>query len=68
LVLRAAEAWGNMVLTLESIKGVLGVEVDPAQLEKVVVTIVALWLLQNTFEDKEDEWQMIARKAKGYLK
>jgi hypothetical protein len=36
--------------------------------EKVVLTIMALWLLKVKFEEKEDEWQMIAKKAKAYLK
>ena len=30
--------------------------------------MVALWLLQDRFEDAEDEWQMIAKKAKTWLK
>jgi hypothetical protein len=30
--------------------------------------LVALWLLQDRFEGAEDEWQMIAKKAKTWLK
>jgi hypothetical protein len=36
--------------------------------EKVIYTILALWILKERFEDQEDEWQMIARKAKNFLK
>ena len=30
--------------------------------------MVALWILQDRFEDAQDEWQMIAKKAKTWLK
>jgi len=37
-------------------------------IDRVVFTIMALWVLENAFEDQEDEWQMIAAKARAYLK
>ena len=41
---------------------------DVQILEILFITIVSLFALKEKFEDKEDEWQMIARKAKGFLK
>lgn len=34
----------------------------------MLATALALIVLENEFEDKEDEWQMIAKKAKSFLK
>jgi len=34
----------------------------------VLVTLLALLVLEEVFEDQEDEWQLIAKKAKSYLK
>ena len=31
-------------------------------------TLVALYILKETFEGKKQEWQMIAKKAKEWLK
>ena len=36
-------------------------------MEQVYLTLLALFLLQEAYMDKEDEWQMIARKAKTFL-
>ena len=36
-------------------------------LERAYMTLLALFILQEVFEEKEDEWQMIARNAKTYL-
>ena len=36
-------------------------------MEQVYLTLLALFLLREVFIDKEDEWQMIARKAKTFL-
>jgi len=41
---------------------------DVQILEILLITLVSLFALKEKFEDKEEEWQMIARKAKGYLK
>jgi hypothetical protein len=41
---------------------------DVQILDILLITLVSLFALKEKFEDKEDEWQMIARKAKGYLK
>ena len=32
------------------------------------LTLVALFILQEEFEDRENEWQLIAKKGKDYLK
>ena len=41
---------------------------DKSALEQVWLTIVALFILERLFKDKEDEWVLIAKKAKTYLK
>ena len=41
---------------------------DKKLIDNVVLTIIALWLLQEKYETQEDEWQMIAKKARGHLK
>jgi hypothetical protein len=34
----------------------------------VLTTILALFILQEKFEDREDEWTLLAKKAKAWLK
>ena len=34
----------------------------------VWLTAVALWILENIFKDKKDEWRRIATKANSVLK
>ena len=41
---------------------------DPALKDQVFVTLLAIYLLQEAFGDSEDEWTLLARKAKTYLK
>lgn len=41
---------------------------DALILERVIFTLIALYIMKERYEEKEDEWQMIARKAKAYLK
>ncbi|CDW74004.1 UNKNOWN [Stylonychia lemnae] len=36
--------------------------------KQVLLTILALFILKEIFDDKEDEWVMIAKKAKTYLR
>ena len=36
--------------------------------DAILVTICALYILQEYFEAREDEWQLIAKKAKTALK
>ncbi len=36
--------------------------------ESILVTMIALYILQEYFEAREDEWQLIAKKAKTALK
>ena len=38
-----------------------------ADSEAVYLTLLALLILQVCFDDYEDEWQLIARKAKIFL-
>ena len=38
-----------------------------SDLEKIYLTLLALYLLEEAYADEEDQWQMIARKAKTYL-
>jgi len=35
--------------------------------EKVVMTLIALCILEECFEDRQTEWLMIAQKAKNFL-
>ena len=37
-------------------------------IQKLILTILALWVLQKEFEDKEEEWQLIAKKGRMYIK
>ena len=41
---------------------------DQAIKDQVFVTLLAIYLLQEAFGDSEDEWTLLARKAKTYLK
>ena len=34
----------------------------------VYLTLVALFVLSEEFEDRENEWRLIAKKGKDYLK
>ena len=38
-----------------------------ANAEAVYLTLLALYILQECFDDYEDEWELIARKAKTFL-
>ncbi len=50
-----------------SIKAKLQSEL-PSKDIRVLITLVALWILQDKYEDLEGMWQMIAKKAKTWLK
>ena len=41
---------------------------DSSQRDLVWATLLALYILSKKFDDKESEWQLIATKAKKYLK
>jgi len=41
---------------------------DAASIELVVNTLVAILVLKRDLEEQEDEWVLIAKKAKLYLK
>ena len=41
---------------------------DQSEYLQVYLTILALWILKEKYDEQEDEWQMIAKKAKNYLK
>ena len=40
-------------------------EVDP---RCVYLTLLALYILKEGFDSKKDEWQLLAKKAKDFLK
>ena len=39
-----------------------------ADVMTVYLTLLALYILAEAFEDDEDEWQMIASKARDFLR
>ena len=39
-----------------------------ADLTIIYLTLLALYILEEAFRDCEDEWQMIASKARDYLR
>lgn len=43
-------------------------QLDNAVKETAWVTLIALYLLHEKFEERESEWKLIADKAKEYLK
>ena len=46
-------------------------EINKADIENVIranLTLVALYILQEEFEGREEEWKLIAKKGKEYLK
>jgi hypothetical protein len=53
----------EIIETLKQLAGSLTASVDD-----VLMTLIALYLLQEKFEDREDEWSLIAKKAKTWLK
>jgi len=49
-------------------KKLLSLEIlNDSEIDKAWMTILALFILENVFGDREDEWLMIAQKAKTYL-
>ena len=44
----------------------LGIQGDSI-IEQIYLTLLALFILEESFCDNEDEWQMIAKNAKKYL-
>ncbi|TNV83889.1 hypothetical protein FGO68_gene8442 [Halteria grandinella] len=42
--------------------------VDPTKLNEVWLTLLAIYILTKKFNAKEDEWQLIAGKARAFLK
>ena len=39
-----------------------------AEPDSIVLTIVALFILNEVFSDQKDQWQLLAKKAKDFLK
>ena len=39
-----------------------------ADIETVYVTMLAIYILAEAFGDKEDEWTLVVRKAKTFMK
>jgi hypothetical protein len=54
-------------LSEEKLREAVG-KLGTTAIDIVVFTLMALWILEQSFEDQEDEWQMIAAKAKTFLK
>jgi hypothetical protein len=40
---------------------------DSDEAKKVWLTILALYVLEKTFSEQEDEWKLIAKKAQRWL-
>ena len=54
---------------IEKIKALLNdAHLNEEDSDKILATLVALYLLQETFADRESEWRLIAKKAKDWLK
>ncbi len=49
----------------EELKGLLG---DNDLLEKAHLTLIAVSIFENRFEEREDEWKLIVAKALKFLK
>ena len=41
---------------------------DGTDQDCIYLTLVALFILREVFDDRKDEWELIAKKAKDYLK
>jgi hypothetical protein len=39
-----------------------------AEVEQVIATLIALFLLAEVFEDDKTQWSLVAQKAKNYLR
>ena len=71
-------AWNNFILVISFFKNAIEVEserlkslaavTDVSQHGAPWVTLLALYVLHKKFSDRESEWQLIATKAKKYLK
>jgi hypothetical protein len=40
----------------------------PITIESIYFTVLALFILKEVFVDREDEWQLLAKKAKNLLR
>ncbi len=56
----------EVVLKEELAKSVPGVSENT--LQRILLTVYALWVLQREYEEKEEEFQMIAKKGRTYIK
>ena len=71
-------AWSDLGLVMTFFKNpgqvdaekasALAAVTDSSQLDLAWATLLALFVLQTKFADRESEWQLIATKAKKYLK
>jgi hypothetical protein len=71
-------AWNDINLVISFFKNAIEVEservkslaavTDVSQHEAAWTTLLALYVLQYKFSDRESEWQLIATKAKKFLK
>lgn len=50
------------------VREALAQETLTEELEVVYTTLVAIFILQEKYEDRADEWALLARKAKSFLR
>ena len=54
---------GDVMQALESETLIAGIAMD-----QVYATLLAIFILMERFADREDEWTLLARKAKTFLR
>ena len=54
--------------TVEELFKNITIQVNGVDQHCVYLTLVALYILKEEFDDREDEWQSIAKKAENFLK
>ena len=56
-------------LNIDNLRGEVDkITKDKSMVENIITTIIALWILSEKYESQEDEWQLIAKKARTALK
>jgi hypothetical protein len=62
--------------SFEALKDALLAQLPPADqatvaedtLRKIWITLLAIYVFESRFEDREEEWQLIVQKARQFLK
>ena len=52
---------------MEGLLGAMQIQVNGVDPRCVYLTLVALYVLSEAFEDEKDEWKLLAKKAKDFL-